>query len=311
MIEIKNLFKTYHGEVQALRGVSLKIPPKTTVALVGESGCGKSTLAKILIGLEKPTSGEIQFNNQSLVEMPAKERSKHIQMIFQDSGSALNPRKTVFDIISEPLKIRRESDKNVRSRVHAMMEAVGLRPEMSNRYPHMFSGGQKQRIGIARALVTDPEYVICDEPVSALDVSIQAQVLNLLSDLQKSRGLSLLFISHDLSVVKYISKQIAVMYLGKIVEERTTSELFKKPLHPYTETLLKSLPSIYKKATVSDLKGLELPSPINPPSGCPFHPRCPYAQEICKNQMPSLEGHLKGLSACHFTDKLDLSAGLE
>lgn len=311
MIEIKNIHKTYSGGVKALRGVSLKIPPKSTVALVGESGCGKSTLAKILIGLENPDRGEILLNGKSLSELSPKARAKSLQMIFQDSGSALNPRKTVFDLVAEPLVIQGASKEIIEKKVFSVMESVGLRPEMSKRYPHMFSGGQKQRIGIARALITDPQYIICDEPVSALDVSVQAQVLNLLADLQKSRGLSLLFISHDLSVVKFISQYLAVMYLGKIVEENETSEVFRKPLHPYTQMLLMSLPSIYKKAKNTDLKALELPSPINPPEGCSFHPRCPFSQEICHKEIPPFRSQNTGQAACHFVDKLDLSKGLE
>ncbi len=311
MVEIKNVHKTYHGGVKALRGVSLKIPSKTTVALVGESGCGKSTLAKILIGLEKSTEGEILLDGRSLVDLSPKERAQSLQMIFQDSGSALNPRKTVFDIIAEPLIIQGASEETVRNKVFSLMEAVGLRPELSKRYPHMFSGGQKQRIGIARALITDPKYIICDEPVSALDVSVQAQVLNLLADLQKSRGLSLLFISHDLSVVKFISQHLAVMYLGKIVEENATADVFERPLHPYTQMLLMSLPSIHKQAKNAQLKALELPSPISPPEGCSYHPRCLYSQEICQKETPPFISENRGQGACHFVDKLDLSKGLE
>lgn len=306
MIEIKNLKKTYSGGVQALRGIDLVIPPNITTALVGESGCGKSTLAKILIGLEAPTEGTVTLNGKSLIGMSMLERSRTIQMIFQDAGSALNPRKKVFDIIAEPLKIQKASSRELKNKVFSLMEAVGLRPEMADRFPHMFSGGQKQRIGIARALITDPQYIICDEPVSALDVSVQAQVLNLLYDLQKSRGLSLLFISHDLSVVRFLSKQLAVMYLGKVVEENLTEQAFKKPLHPYTQMLLLSLPSIYKKQLLQTPTSLELPSPINPPQGCSFHPRCSYAQAICREQMPLLTGK----SACHLSDQLDLSESL-
>jgi oligopeptide/dipeptide ABC transporter ATP-binding protein len=311
MIEVKGLVKTYPGGVQALRGLNLTVPEKITTALVGESGCGKSTLAKILIGLEAPTEGDVLLDGKSLVGMPARERSKHIQMIFQDSGSALNPRKRVFDIIAEPLKIQRASGKMVREKVFSLMEAVGLRPEMSQRFPHMFSGGQKQRIGIARALITDPQYIICDEPVSALDVSVQAQVLNLLYDLQKSRGLSLLFISHDLSVVRFLSQRLAVMYLGKVVEENSTDKAFQRPLHPYTQMLLLSLPSIYKKQRVIEAGDLELPSSIHPPPGCAFHPRCPYAQAICREKVPAFEAKLGGKVACHLAEQLDLSKGLD
>lgn len=305
MIEVKGLKKTYRGGVQALRGVSLKLAENSTLAVVGESGCGKSTLAKVLIGLEAPTEGDILLNGRSLVGMPSKERAQSIQMIFQDSGSALNPRKRVFDIIAEPLRIQGASSSTVREKVLSLMSAVGLRPEMADRFPHMFSGGQKQRIGIARALITDPKYVICDEPVSALDVSVQAQVLNLLLDLQKDRGLSLLFISHDLSVVKFISQRIAVMYLGMIVEENATDALFERPLHPYTKMLLNSLPTIDKRPT--DLKNQvsELPSPLHPPTGCAFHPRCPLSQHICKESQPSLKPVRKGWSACHFADQVE------
>ena len=310
MIEIKNLKKTYAGGVQALRGVDLNVPENITTALVGESGCGKSTLAKILIGLEKPTEGTITLDGKSLLDMSMLERARTLQMIFQDAGSALNPRKKIFDIIAEPLKIQQASSQEIKNKVFSLMEAVGLRPEMADRFPHMLSGGQKQRIGIARALITDPKYVICDESVSALDVSVQAQVLNLLYDLQKSRGLSLLFISHDLSVVRFISKRVAVMYLGKIVEQSLTEKTFQKPLHPYTQMLLKSLPSIHQKQSLHETGSLELPSSIHPPPGCAFHPRCPFLQPICKQQTPQLKELEGGQVACHLAEQLDLSQGL-
>ena len=310
MIEIKNLKKTYAGGVQALRGVDLNVPENITTALVGESGCGKSTLAKILIGLEKPTEGTITLDGKSLLDMSMLERARTVQMIFQDAGSALNPRKKIFDIIAEPLKIQQASSQEIKTKVFSLMEAVGLRPEMADRFPHMLSGGQKQRIGIARALITDPKYVICDESVSALDVSVQAQVLNLLYDLQKSRGLSLLFISHDLSVVRFISKRVAVMYLGKIVEQSLTEKTFQKPLHPYTQMLLKSLPSIHQKQSLHETGSLELPSSIHPPPGCAFHPRCPFLQPICKQQTPQLKELEGGQVACHLAEQLDLSQGL-
>ena len=310
MIEIKNLKKTYAGGVQALRGVDLNVPENITTALVGESGCGKSTLAKILIGLEKPTEGTITLDGKSLLDMSMLERARTLQMIFQDAGSALNPRKKIFDIIAEPLKIQQASSQEIKNKVFSLMEAVGLRPEMADRFPHMLSGGQKQRIGIARALITDPKYVICDESVSALDVSVQAQVLNLLYDLQKSRGLSLLFISHDLSVVRFISKRVAVMYLGKIVEQSLTEKTFQKPLHPYTQMLLKSLPSIHQKQSLHETGSLELPSSIHPPPGCAFHPRCPFLQPICKQKTPQLRELEGGQVACHLAEQLDLSQGL-
>ncbi len=310
MIEIKNLQKTYSGGVQALRGVDLQVPENITTALVGESGCGKSTLAKLLIGLETPTQGSMTLDGKALMGMPLLERARTLQMIFQDSGSALNPRKKILDIIGEPLKIQNASASQIKSKVFSLMEAVGLRPEMAERFPHMLSGGQKQRIGIARALITDPKYIICDESVSALDVSVQAQVLNLLYDLQKSRGLSLLFISHDLSVVRFISKRLAVMYLGKVVEENLTEKAFQKPLHPYTQMLLMSLPTIHKKQAVVHSGSLELPSPISPPSGCAFHPRCPFAEAICKEKVPELKEQQGGRVACHRSEQLDLSQGL-
>lgn len=310
MIEIKNLKKVYSGGVQALRGVDLLIPENITTALVGESGCGKSTLAKLLIGLETPTAGTISMDDKSLIGMALLNRARTLQMIFQDSSSALNPRKKIFDIIAEPLKIQKAPASEVKNKVFSLMEAVGLRPEMADRFPHMLSGGQKQRIGIARALITDPKYIICDESVSALDVSVQAQVLNLLYDLQKSRGLSLLFISHDLSVVRFISKRLAVMYLGKVVEENLTEKTFQKPLHPYTQMLLMSLPTLDKKQMPVATGSLELPSPINPPSGCAFHPRCPYAEAICKEKVPELKVQEGGQVACHRSAQLDLSQGL-
>ncbi len=314
MIEIKELQKIYSGGVQALRGIDLIIPEKITTALVGESGCGKSTLAKLLIGLEAPTKGRITLDGKSINGMPLLERAQTLQMIFQDSGSALNPRKKILDIIAEPLKIQNSPASQIKSKVFSLMEAVGLRPDMADRFPHMLSGGQKQRIGIARALITDPKYIICDESVSALDVSVQAQVLNLLYDLQKMQSLSLLFISHDLSVVRFISKRLAVMYLGKVVEENLTEEAFQKPLHPYTQMLLMSLPTIHKKQAPAhsnlNIASLEMPSPINPPSGCAFHPRCPFAEAICKEKVPEMKEQKGGRVACHRSEQLDLSKGL-
>ena len=310
MIEIKDLKKIYSGGVQALRGVDLQVPENITTALVGESGCGKSTLAKLLIGLETPTAGTISMDDKSLIGMSMLNRSRALQMIFQDSSSALNPRKKIFDIIAEPLKIQKAPASEIKNKVFSLMEAVGLRPEMVDRFPHMLSGGQKQRIGIARALITDPKYIICDESVSALDVSVQAQVLNLLYDLQKLRGLSLLFISHDLSVVRFISKRLAVMYLGKVVEENLTEKTFQKPLHPYTQMLLMSLPTLDKKQMPAATGSLELPSPINPPRGCAFHPRCPYAEAICKEKVPELMEQEGGRVACHRSAQLDLSQAL-
>lgn len=276
--------------VKALDGISFDVEEKQTFGIVGESGCGKSTLAKALMGLESPTAGDIYFNGKNANDLAKGERYKMIQMIFQDPYSSINPRKKAWQLIAEPLMINQQlPKKEYFDRACELMKLVGLRPELAHRYPHMFSGGQRQRIGIARALILNPKILICDEPVSALDVSIQAQVLNLLMKLQDDLGLTYLFISHDLSVVNHISDKTMVMYLGKIVEYGKRDAIFEKPVHPYTQALMASSPSLAEKdPNIKPISG-ELPSPLNPPTGCSFHKRCPQAKAECSQNVPFLE----------------------
>lgn len=313
MLLVENLRKTFSSprpfkkplEVQALRGVSLDVQPGETLALVGESGCGKSTLAKVLLKIESPTEGSVKIGGRDLSSVSLKELPGHMQMIFQDPYSSINPRKKIFDIIAEPLKIRDVPGAEVENLVQSTSQLVGLRPEILERYPHMLSGGQRQRVGIARALVTKPELIVCDEPVSALDVSVQAQVLNLLLDLQQQKGLSYLFISHDLGVVRFLAHRVAVMYLGRIVEIASRDEIFATPMHPYTRLLLRSTPKLGPAETVAEVvEATELPSPLNPPPGCSFHTRCPYATDVCKQQVPELRSVVKTRVACHHAEKV-------
>lgn len=295
--------------VKAVDNVDFTIYKGETFGLVGESGCGKSTTGRILIRLYDVTEGEILYDGTDIAHMKEKELKpyrKKMQMIFQDPYSSLNARMTVSDIIGEPLDIHRlASGKERQERIAQLLENVGLKQEHSNRYPHEFSGGQRQRVGIARALAVNPEFIICDEPISALDVSIQAQVVNMLEDIQNQYGITYLFIAHDLSMVRHISDRIGVMYLGQLVEIAESDELYENPLHPYTKALLSAIPSPYKDKhkTRIMLEG-EVPSPINPPEGCRFASRCRYAEKICREEDPQIRNMGGGhFCACHLYDK--------
>ncbi len=301
------IFQRKVGAVQAVDGVSFHVNRGETLGLVGESGCGKSTTGRAILQLYKPTDGQVIFDGKDLTQLNGGDMRKmrrHLQMIFQDPYASLNPRMTVGSIVSEPMQIHNLVPKNERNaRVQELLQTVGLNPYFANRYPHEFSGGQRQRIGIARALAANPDFIVCDEPVSALDVSIQAQIVNLLEELQDRLGLTYLFIAHDLSVVRHISDRVAVMYLGKIVELADRNMLYDNPLHPYTKALLSAVPIpdpvIEKKRERIILTG-DVPSPINPPSGCHFHTRCPYVMDVCKQVDPILAdqgGH--HFVACH------------
>lgn len=304
-LKVENLVKNFpvHGgflgqeiaSVKAVQDVSFEIKKGETLGLVGESGCGKSTLGRCVIRLIDASSGKIIFNDQDITYVSGdvlRSLRRKMQIIFQDPFASLNPRMSIYSIIEEPLIIHNlfPSPLDRKERILQLTELVGLRSDQLNRYPHEFSGGQRQRVGIARALAVEPELIICDEPVSALDVSIQAQVINLLMDLQQKLGLTYIFIAHDLKVVEHVSTRVAVMYLGKIVELASAEELYVNPLHPYTKALLSAIPVPDPKAKEKRiiLTG-DVPSPMNPPSGCHFHPRCPQAKEICSKEIPSLE----------------------
>jgi peptide/nickel transport system ATP-binding protein len=313
----RGFFRRLVGQVRAVDDVSFQVPRGKTVGLVGESGCGKTTVSRCILRAIDPTSGEILFHDQQhgTIELTTADKQQlklarvNMQMIFQDPFSSLNPRMTLLDIVGEPLIINKVAKgKEVEERVAQLLRRVGLRPEFMRRYPHAFSGGQRQRIGIARALALRPQLIVADEPVSALDVSIQAQTINLLQDLQQEFNLSYLFIAHDLSVVQHLSDQVVVMYVGKIVEMADNESLFFSPKHPYTEALLSSVrqPDPDKAHHRIVLEG-DVPDPANPPSGCYFHPRCRYAKERCSQESPPLvevsPGHF---AACHFADELTL-----
>jgi len=309
LLSVRNLSTHYGGgggTVRAVDDVSLTIEPGETVALVGESGCGKSSLGKSLMRLVEPTSGLVEFKGKDVTAMPAGElRSlrRSIQMIFQDPFASLNPRQKIRAILTAPLKVHGIGDAKRRQQiVESIIVQVGLPADSLDRYPHEFSGGQRQRIGIARALILQPELVVCDEPVSALDLSIQAQILNLLVEMKNKLSLSYLFVSHDLSVVRYFSDRVLVMYLGKIVESAPTAELWADPKHPYTRALLAAVPDPSRRKQAAPISG-DLPSPHNPPSGCRFHTRCPLATDICRAEAP--EHRLFGPAhavACHHTN---------
>jgi oligopeptide/dipeptide ABC transporter ATP-binding protein len=297
------------GAVRAVDGVSFDVFRGETLGLVGESGCGKSTTARLLLRLMAPTSGSIRFAGEEIASIKGgklKDLRREMQMIFQDPYSSLNPRKTVGSIIADPLVIHRlyTGSGERKRKVQELMDRVGLNPEHFNRYPHQFSGGQRQRIGVARALALDPKVIVADEPVSALDVSIQAQILNLLRDLQRDLGLTLVFIAHDLSVVRHMCDRVAVMYLGHIVEMATSEQLYAHPRMPYTGALMSAVPvpdPRLAKAKKRQVLAGDVPSPSNPPPACPFHTRCWKAQEICREQAPPLEVKEGGnLAACHF-----------
>ncbi|MBI3555154.1 MAG: dipeptide ABC transporter ATP-binding protein [Deltaproteobacteria bacterium] len=316
LVEIRNLVKSFPikggilsrevASVKAVSDVSLAINRGETVGLVGESGCGKSTLGRCVLRLIEPTSGQVLFNGQDVTHMPAEELRRlrrKMQIIFQDPYASLNPRMTVGDIIGEPLEIHNLCIGERPQRIRKLLDLCGLRAEAADRYPHEFSGGQRQRICIARALAVEPEFIVCDEPVSALDVSIQSQILNLMMDLQDEFQLTYLFISHDLKVIEHVSDKVVVMYLGKVVEQADATRIYTSPQHPYTQALLSAIPIAdpkFKKDRVI-LQG-DVPSPINPPPGCFFHPRCPNMRESCKSAFPALEmqGKSEHFAACYF-----------
>ena len=313
LLEVKNLKKYFpirtgfvkKTDLKAVDDVTFSIKKGETLGIVGESGCGKTTLGRTVLRLTEPTSGDIRYDGVSIVDKDMKEYRKHMQIVFQDPYASLDPRKTVSDIIGEAMDIQKlcATKQERREKILNLMSLVGLNSEFYNRFPHEFSGGQRQRIGIARALAVNPGFIVCDEPVSALDVSIQAQIINMLEELQETRQLTYLFIAHDLAIVKHISSRIGVMYLGHMVELTTSAELYRNPLHPYTQMLLSAIPIAdpdrsEQKSRIL-LKG-EIPSPLDPPSGCPFRTRCPRATKKCAEAMPELSEVSAGHAvACH------------
>lgn len=314
LVQVKNLCKYFQvsrtGTLKAVDDVSFDIRQGETVSLVGESGCGKSTTGRCMIRLYEPTKGQVIYDGQDLTKLSKaeqKEFCKKVQMIFQNPYASLNPRMTVKEIVGEGLKNQGMPQAEVDAKVAKLLETVGLNKDHMSRFPHEFSGGQRQRIGIARALSVDPEFIICDEPISALDVSIQAQVINMLKELQETLGLTYLFIAHDLSVVKYISDRVVVMYLGTIVETAETEELYSNPAHPYTQALLSAIPEADPDKAKANkripIKG-EIPSPINPKDCCRFAERCQYATDRCRSEMPKLREISPGhMAACHLLDE--------
>ena len=313
LLEVKNLKKYYpvrtgfikKTELKAVDDVSFFIRKGETLGIVGESGCGKTTLGRAVLRLEEPTSGDIIYEGESIIGKNMKEYRKKMQIVFQDPYASLDPRKTVSDIIGEAMDLQKlcKSKEERKEKILELMKLVGLNAEFYNRFPHEFSGGQRQRIGIARALAVNPGFIICDEPVSALDVSIQAQIINMLEELQETRKLTYLFIAHDLAIVKHISNRIGVMYLGHMVELAESAELYRSPIHPYTEMLLSAIPIADPDLSAARkrirLEG-EVPSPSNPPSGCPFRTRCPKAGKACAESMPALREITPGhFAACH------------
>jgi oligopeptide/dipeptide ABC transporter ATP-binding protein len=302
------------ARVHAVDGVSFQLKQGKTLGLVGESGCGKSTLGRALLRLTEPTAGQVLFEGKDITHLGTEDMRllrREMQIIFQDPFASLNPRMSIREILSEPFEIHgMHKDKKEReAKIQQLLAEVGLPPEAANRYPHEFSGGQRQRIGIARALALHPKLIVADEPVSALDVSIQSQILNLMMDLRDKYGLSYIFIAHDLAVIEHISDEVAVMYLGKIVEHTTSQALYARPLHPYTQALISSIPvpKIGARKNKMILQG-DVPSPMNPPSGCRFHPRCPFAKDLCKQKIPELrnfgEPNTPHWVACHFAGEL-------
>jgi oligopeptide transport system ATP-binding protein len=298
---VRGVLQRHVADVKAVDGLNFNINRGETLGLVGESGCGKSTTGRTILQLYKPTSGEVLFNGQDLTKIKGdqlRHMRRQMQMIFQDPYASLNPRMTVGGIVGEPLEVHNIGSKSERmDRVRELLQVVGLNPYFINRYPHEFSGGQRQRIGVARALAVNPSFIVCDEPISALDVSIQAQIINLLEDLQEQFGLTYLFIAHDLSVVRHISDRVAVMYLGKIMELTTREELYANPMHPYSQALLSAVPIpdpvIEEKRQRIILEG-DVPTPVNPPKGCNFCTRCPKVLDICKEQEPDFSEHAPG-----------------
>lgn len=314
ILEVKNLkkyFDTPDGQLHAVEAVSFEIEAHKTLGVVGESGCGKSTLGRVILGLSEATSGDIYFEGKKITHLKGKERNElrsNMQIIFQDPFSSLDPRMCVRDLIAEPLEIsgRFQSKEARTKRVSELMDTVGLATRFEQSYPHELDGGRRQRIGVARALALNPKFIICDEPVSALDVSIQAQILNLLQDLQEQMGLTYMFITHNLSVVKHISQSILVMYLGCQVEKSEVHELFQNPMHPYTKGLLAAIPvpTLHQKPRKVLLRG-ELTSPINPNPGCRFAARCPFVTEQCTTEMPELQEIMPGhMVACHNVNEI-------